>query len=86
MIHGEPDACGCFPPLDYCFAAPLEGEPTPTLYTREIQEGPYPVDRYDEVVMLPVLVTDPPPPWRNCADAPEVEACSCFDGRGACPS
>ncbi len=76
-VHGvAPDACTCSSGQAYCFPAELEGEPEPTLYTRQLDDG---YDLYDEVVAFPVN-TDLGGPWRACADAPEVSLCGCPGG------
>lgn len=77
-VWGNADSCNCGDAQSYCFAGPLEGEPTPTRYTRSVNEG---YDEYDEVVEFDVAA-DLGGEWRACADAPEVGVCSCEDTCG----
>lgn len=80
-VYGGGSSCDCNPPQDYCFAAPLQGEPQPTLYTRKYDDG---FEVFDEVVAFDTLVETPEGPWRLCADAPEVQNCACFEGTDPC--
>jgi hypothetical protein len=80
-LYGVAPACDCSPTESFCFAAaPADDAPT-TLYTRVVSDA---YDQWDEVVALPMLADPPPPPWRACTDAPEIDACACFADQQPC--
>lgn len=77
-VWGNADSCDCGEVQSYCFAGPLEGEPTPTRYTRSVNDG---YEEFDEVVEFDVT-TDLGGEWRACSAAPDVGVCSCEDACG----
>jgi hypothetical protein len=84
-VHTRADGCFCNPAFVYCLAAPLEGTPEPTMYTR-FADGRYSSldEPHDEVVIFDVRSDTAPGGWRLCTDAPEVAACGCFDDPPTC--